>query len=258
MKIERIPTDALIPYARNAKKHEAAQVSKLAGSIREFGFNNPVLIDKDNGIIAGHGRVLAAQKLGLADVPCIRLGHLTDTQRRAYILADNRLAEINSGWDEELLKLEIKDIDWAELKEINIDDFQFGQIDFGEEDQAEAKDGDNPYTAKVEAPTYIPTGPKPGITELANQEKCKELQKRIVASELPEDEKQFLRIAASRHIIFDYQQIAEYYAHSNKEMQTLMEESALVIIDFKQAVEKGFVKLTDRIAGQFKEDFGDE
>jgi len=133
MKVEQIPTEKLIPYARNAKKHDAAQVSKLAGSIREFGFNNPVLIDKDNGIIAGHGRVMAAQKLELKDVPCIRLGHLTNTQRRAYILADNRLAEIGGGWDEELLKLEIKDIDWGELKEISIDDFNFGEIDFEEE-----------------------------------------------------------------------------------------------------------------------------
>jgi len=133
MKIEQIPTEKLIPYARNAKKHDAAQVSKLAGSIREFGFNNPVLIDKDNGIIAGHGRVMAAQKLELKDVPCIRLGHLTDTQRKAYIIADNRLAEVNSGWNEELLKLEIKDIDWGELKEISVDDFEFGEIDFEKE-----------------------------------------------------------------------------------------------------------------------------
>jgi hypothetical protein len=258
MKIEQIPTEKLIPYARNAKKHDAAQVSKLAGSIREFGFNNPVLIDKDNGIIAGHGRVMAAQKLELKDVPCIRLGHLTDTQRKAYILTDNRLAELGGGWDEELLKLEIKDIDWGELKEISVDDFNFGEIDFGGEDQAEGKDVENPYTAKVEAPTYTPTGPKPDIAELADQGKCKELKKRIDASGLPEDEKQFLQLAASRHIVFDYQQIAEYYAHSNKEMQALMEESALVIIDFKQAVENGFVKLTDRIAGQFKEDLTDE
>lgn len=114
MKIEQIPTEKLIPYARNAKKHDAAQVSKLAGSIREFGFNNPVLIDKDNGIIAGHGRVMAAQKLELKEVPCIRLGHLTDTQRRAYILADNRLAELGGGWDEELLGLEL-----AELRELD-------------------------------------------------------------------------------------------------------------------------------------------
>jgi DNA modification methylase len=132
MKIEKLPTDKLIPYARNAKRHDATQVSKLAGSIREFGFNNPVLIDKDNGIIAGHGRVMAAQQLGLAEVPCIRLGHLTDNQRKAYILADNRLAEVNSGWDEELLKLEIADIDWADIKGLSVDDFEFGEIEFGE------------------------------------------------------------------------------------------------------------------------------
>lgn len=150
MKIEKIPTENLIPYARNAKKHDAAQVSKLAGSIREFGFNNPVLIDKDNGIIAGHGRVMAAQQLGLADVPCIRLGHLTDNQRKAYILADNRLAEVNSGWDEELLKLEIADIDWGDIKGLSVDDFEFGEIDF-KEDEAETSDADaEPQIDKAE------------------------------------------------------------------------------------------------------------
>jgi hypothetical protein len=257
MKIEKLPTEKLIPYARNAKRHDAAQVSKLAGSIREFGFNNPVLIDKDNGIIAGHGRVMAAQQLGLAEVPCIRLGHLTDNQRKAYILADNRLAEIGGGWDEELLKLEVADIDWGDIKGLSVDDFEFGEIEFGEGEE-DGGDSDNPYTAKVEAPTYTPTGPKPSISELADLAKYNELLKSIDASSLPEDEKRFLRLAASRHIVFDYQQIAEYYAQSKKEMQEMMEESALVIIDFKKAVESGFVKLTDRIAGQFKEDFGDE
>ena len=124
MTIEKIPTEKLIPYARNAKKHDAAQVSNLAGSIREFGFNNPVLIDKDNGIIAGHGRVLAAQQLGLADVPCIRLGHLTDNQRKAYILADNRLAEIGGGWDQEMLKLELSDL--GDL-DIDLESLGFGE-----------------------------------------------------------------------------------------------------------------------------------
>jgi DNA modification methylase len=128
MKIEQIATDKLIPYARNAKKHDAAQVSKIAGSIREFGFNNPVLIDKDNGIIAGHGRVMAAQSLSLETVPCIRLGHLTDTQRRAYILADNRLAEIGGGWDEEMLKLEL-----SELGSLGLD---ISEIGFSAEDFA--------------------------------------------------------------------------------------------------------------------------
>ena len=110
MKIENIAVEKLIPYARNAKKHDAAQVSKLAGSIREFGFNNPVLIDAENGIIAGHGRVMAAQKLELKEVPCIRLGHLTENQRKAYILADNRLSEIGGGWDEEMLKAELESL----------------------------------------------------------------------------------------------------------------------------------------------------
>lgn len=110
MEIKHRPVDDLIPYARNAKKHDDAQVAQIAASIREFGFNNPVLIDQDNGIIAGHGRVLAARKLGLAEVPCIRLGHLTDTKRRAYIIADNRLTETGGGWDTELLALELEDL----------------------------------------------------------------------------------------------------------------------------------------------------
>lgn len=104
----RAVTD-LIPYARNARTHSDAQVLQIAASIREFGFTNPILVDADGGIIAGHGRVMAARKLGLQQVPTIELRHLTDAQRRAYVLADNKLA-LNAGWDPELLKLEIADL----------------------------------------------------------------------------------------------------------------------------------------------------
>lgn len=121
MTIEQIKTSKLIPYARNTRTHSDAQVAQIAGSIREFGFTNPVLIDAENGIIAGHGRVLAAQKLELDKVPCIRLLHLTDTQRRAYIIADNKLA-LNSGWDEAMLGLELSDLREA--------DFDLGLIGF--------------------------------------------------------------------------------------------------------------------------------
>lgn len=113
--IEQVETSKLIPYARNSRTHNEAQVAQIAASIREFGFNNPVLIGFDNDIIAGHGRVLAAQKLGLEKLPCLRLDHLTDTQKRAYVIADNRIA-LNAGWDEEMLKLEL-----ADLKETEID-----------------------------------------------------------------------------------------------------------------------------------------
>lgn len=109
MEIINKPIDSLIPYAKNARVHDEAQIAQIAGSIKEFGFNNPVLIDKDNGIIAGHGRVMAARKLGLTEVPTILLDHLNETQRKAYILADNRIA-INSTWDNEMLSLELMDI----------------------------------------------------------------------------------------------------------------------------------------------------
>jgi ParB family transcriptional regulator, chromosome partitioning protein len=125
MKIEQIETGKLIPYARNARTHSEAQVGQIAGSIREFGFTNPVLIDNQNGIIAGHGRVMAAQLLGLDKVPCIRISHLTETQRKAYIIADNKIA-LNSGWDESLLALEL-----ADLREV---DFDLGLLGFSEDD----------------------------------------------------------------------------------------------------------------------------
>ena len=110
MNIEQIATNDLIPYARNSRTHSDEQIAQVAASIREFGFTNPVLIDQDNGIIAGHGRVMAATRLKLDTVPCIRLSHLSDTQKRAYIIADNKLA-LNSGWDEEMLKLELIELD---------------------------------------------------------------------------------------------------------------------------------------------------
>lgn len=121
MQIESIPLTKLIPYARNARTHSEAQVAQIAGSIREFGFTNPVLVDAVDGIIAGHGRVMAARSLGLSEVPCIRLAHLTDTQRRAYVLADNRIA-LNSGWDADMLALE--------LTELRIDDFDLSLLGF--------------------------------------------------------------------------------------------------------------------------------
>lgn len=109
MQLETIAIDRLIPYARNSRTHSDEQVAQVAASIREFGFTNPVLIDGEGGIIAGHGRVMAARKLGMADVPCIRLAHLSDAQKRAYIIADNKLA-LNAGWDEEILALELLDL----------------------------------------------------------------------------------------------------------------------------------------------------
>jgi len=113
--LEYIALETLIPYARNSRTHSDAQVAQIAASIREFGFTNPILIDAEGGIIAGHGRTMAARKLGLDEVPCIRLTNLTDAQKKAYIIADNKLA-LNAGWDDEMLKVEL-----TELKDLDFD-----------------------------------------------------------------------------------------------------------------------------------------
>lgn len=114
MQIKVKSVDELIPYARNSRTHSEEQILQIASSIREFGFNNPVLIDQDGGIIAGHGRVLAARKIGMKEVPTIELRHLTDTQKKAYVIADNKIA-LNAGWDEEMLKLELEELRLADF-----------------------------------------------------------------------------------------------------------------------------------------------
>ena len=107
MKIEQLATGDLIPYVNNSRTHDERQVGQIAASIKEFGFTNPILIDNENGIIAGHGRLQGAQKLGIEQVPCIRLGDLTEAQKKAYVIADNKLA-LNAGWDMDLLAVEIE------------------------------------------------------------------------------------------------------------------------------------------------------
>jgi hypothetical protein len=126
MKIETTPIDKLVPYVNNARTHSPEQVDQIAASIKEFGFNNPVLIDKKNGIIAGHGRVQAARKLELKEVPTVRLEHLTETQKKAFIIADNKIA-MNAGWDDELLALELKDLDDV-MFDLNLTGFDAAQI----------------------------------------------------------------------------------------------------------------------------------
>jgi DNA modification methylase len=127
LNIEYRPVDSLIPYANNARTHSEEQVAQIAASIREFGFTNPILVDGERGVIAGHGRLLSARKLGMDTVPVIELAHLTPIQKRAYILADNRLAE-NAGWDKELLALELADLNLSEF-DLDLLGFTTDEID---------------------------------------------------------------------------------------------------------------------------------
>lgn len=125
LKVVYKSVEELIPYVNNARTHSDEQVTQIASSIKEFGFNNPILTDGDNGVIAGHGRLLAAKKLKLDKVPVIELSGLSESQKKAYILADNKIA-LNSGWDEELLKVE--------LEELKISDIDLDIVGFSNED----------------------------------------------------------------------------------------------------------------------------
>lgn len=144
----------LIPYARNSRTHSDEQIAQIAASIREFGFLNPIIIDGTKGIIAGHGRVLAAQKLGLESLPCVEASHLTDAQRRAYVIADNKLA-LNAGWDDEMLRIEFDELgDMGfdlELTGFSLDEIGALQFDSDcETDMPALKDGDKePYQQKT-------------------------------------------------------------------------------------------------------------
>lgn len=130
----------LVPYARNARTHSTEQVQKIANSISEFGFINPVIIDGDKGIIAGHGRVMAAELLGMEQVPCLHVKHLSEAQKRAYIIADNKLA-LDAGWDDEILKIELAEIAALDF-DVSITGFCIGEIgepknrNLGDEDSA--------------------------------------------------------------------------------------------------------------------------
>jgi len=124
-KIEMLAVTALVPYARNSRTHSKEQIAQIARSMQEFGFTNPVLIDADGGIVAGHGRVLAAQSIGVGSVPCLRVDWLTEAQKKAYVIADNQLA-LNAGWDNEILS--------AEIKELQQDGFALDLLGFSNED----------------------------------------------------------------------------------------------------------------------------
>ena len=137
-RFEKVNIDRLVPYARNARTHSKEQILQLRASLREFGFVNPVIVDKDLNVIAGHGRILAAKEEGIAEVPCVFAEHLTEAQKRAYIIADNRLA-LNAGWDAEMLSVEIADLQAADfdVSLLGFDDAELNKLLGGVEDVKE-------------------------------------------------------------------------------------------------------------------------
>ena len=138
----------LIPYARNSRTHSDEQVSKIASSIKEFGFLNPVITDGENGIVAGHGRVMAAQRIGMEYVPTVEASHLTDAQKRAYVIADNRLA-LDAGWDDEMLRVEFADLQ-AEGFDLDLTGFTDDEIATLEPNEPDFEPGDEDDQGKLD------------------------------------------------------------------------------------------------------------
>ena len=156
---ENYPVDKLIPYARNSRTHNDEQVAQIVASIKEFGFTNPILIGADDVIIAGHGRLLAAQRIGLKEVPIVRLPHLTETQRRALVIADNKIA-LNAGWDEEILALE--------MKELGDMDFDLDLLGFSLDELKELEAFGEPESSGNTDEDEVPEVPEEAVTKLGD------------------------------------------------------------------------------------------
>lgn len=155
--MEHVPVDRLIPYINNARTHSPEQIKKLRASLREFGFVNPVIIDREYNIIAGHGRVMAAKEEGITEVPCVYADHLTEAQKKAYILADNRMA-LDAGWDEEMLRVEIESLREMEFDPMlaGFDEKELAALYAGDGD--EAKDDDFDLSAALEKASFVEPG----------------------------------------------------------------------------------------------------
>lgn len=257
MQIEVLNIDDLVFDPANARKHSKKNLDAIVGSLAKFGQQKPIVVDKNNVVVAGNGTLEAAKKIGWSKINCVRTD-LTGPEAIAFALADNRTAEL-AEWDIEPLQKTL-----ASLIEIDFDLNSIGfDADFlddfkvsseGSNDAAETND----YSKKIESPIYQPTGPKPSLKDCVDTSLSQKLMREIDASNVSEDDKQLLRMASYRHIIFNYQNIANYYAHSSPEVQNLMENSALVIIDFNKAIERGFVVLSKELAEAYANDRRDE
>jgi len=212
--------------------------AKLVQSIKDFPQmleKRPIVIDENNIVLGGNMRLKACLKAGMKDVPVIIASDWTDAQKKQFIIKDN----VGFGeWDFEVLTNDWKDCDlsgWGLDLPKNQDE--------------------NIYTQKITTPIYETKNKKPDIQKLYEDKKYRELLEEIETSEITPDEKEFLKIAAARHIVFFYDKIADYYAKSEKKTQCLMESSAMVIIDFDKAIENGYVKLAENIGKQYKGDY---
>lgn len=249
---KKIKVSSIKSNPNNPRVIKDAKFETLMKSILDFPQMmelRPIIVDESNIVLGGNMRLKAIKQLGYKEIPPTwikKASDLTEDQKKQFIVKDNvgfgewDFDDLTKNWNTEQL------IEWG----LDIPDFGSAGT--------ENKDQNNIYTAKIKTPIYEPNGEKPKIEDLCDITKVSELNKKIQDADISTEEKFFLTMAAQRHIVFDYAKIADFYAHSDKKVQELMEQSALVIIDFNKAIELGYVKLSEDIANQYLADHEDE
>lgn len=231
MELKRVSLNEIKPYESNPRINDEA-VGAVAESINQCGYCAPIVVDENMVILAGHTRHKALCQLGWAEAEVVVREGLTSEQKRKYRLLDNKTNEL-AKWDFALLKKELDGLD-------------FGGFDFGF-DTGTVEEDEKKYTSTVNVPQYEIQGESPAVQVLYNDQKCQALIEEISGSDLTEEQKAFLKIAAYRHVVFDYTKIAEFYASTTPECQKLMERSALVILDVDDAIANGYVAMSETI-----------
>lgn len=253
MTVETIDITDISQDPANVRKHSRRNLDAIKASLRAFGQQKPIVVDDRNVILAGNGTYEAAKELGWSEIQIVRT-QLTGTSAVAYAIADNRTAEL-AEWDDTALAEQLRALQSEEF-DVEAAGFTGEEIDkliegLGNEilqESSENSSSQNQYTQKIDAPIYTPKGERPSIDDLTDRSKEKELCEEINKSELSDDLRSFLLLAAKRHVVFNFRNIAEFYCHASAEVQHLMERSGLIIIDFNKAIQNGFVHLSERLA----------
>jgi hypothetical protein len=240
---------------KNARRRTDRSSTLIAESLKRFGAARSIVIDEDNRILAGNGTIEGAKAAGIknirvietdgSEIIAVRRTDLSEDEKVGLALADNRTSDL-SEWDGAMLHQISEEHDisaWFDKQEL---DELFGT--------EEAIDEDSPYTNKTTAPIYEPSGAQHKPEHLYDIAKTNQLIAKIQVADIPDNIKTFLISAAYRHTAFNYSKIADYYATASKDVQSLFEDSALVIIDFEQAIQNGFVRLDERVEQSFKQD----
>lgn len=245
MKIEFVDISTIKENNVNPRKITKLQLEKLKKSIKDFPEMlelRPIVVDLDNSVLGGNMRLKALKELNINPVPIVKITDLPDDKKRQFIIKDN----VGFGeWDWDMLNA---DWDMDELKDWGLDVEQFN---VGDEDDEE----ETPYNTKIQAPIYVPNEDEPALKDTYDDTKYNELIKQIDEANIDDEMKSYLKVCATRHIQFNYEKIADLYAYQNKEVQSLMENLALVIIDFDKAIELGYIQLGDAIMEQYNRDY---